>query len=644
MATYRSLTKLQIDGKDVDDKFMEDILQISVEESLHRPGMFTLIIQNDYFPGRNQDEIWRYKDLLQIGKPVKIGFIASTSESPDFDDEHPKYILEGEITAIDTNFTGKSQAPVIVRGYDVSHRLHRGRHNRSFQNMTDSDIVKKIVEEVGIKIGNIDASGVVHEYIFQSNQTNMEFLRERAARVGFELFIQDGKLNFRKPKADSEELKLKWLTNLHSFRIRVTSAEQVKEVEVRGWDYSKKRPIVSTAKSANVITNTQNGVGSETSNKFNGKSPMPKMVVVDQPVFNPKEADAIAQSLFDELGGQFINADAKAEGNTKIRPGILVSLEDMGQHSGKYYVTETRHIYSERVYSTEFSIRGSRGGNLLTALASQNKPQPGNAFLVGIVTDNLDPEGWGRVKVKFPTMTEDHASNWARIVAPGAGANRGIYWFPEINDEVLVAFEHGDMHRPYIIGGVWNGTDPTPREIGDIVAGEKVRLRGSTTRFGHKAWFVDEDKGSEKRGYYIQTGTGSGHWLRFNDTDKCIEIETAGGQKILINDVDGSVNIKANNTINNSAMASISSKAASIDHTATTNMSSKGASLNTTATANLSMSSGAAASLIAGASLSMTAGAAINMTATGTVTITAPTIFLNGLVKINGLIPMLLPL
>ncbi len=557
MANYRSLPKLEIDGKAVDNKFMEDILQISVEESLHRAGMFTLIIQNDYFPGRNQDEIWRYKDLLQIGKPVKIGFTASTTESPDFGEEHPNYILEGEITAIDTNFTGKSQAPVIVRGYDVSHRLHRGKHNRSFQNMTDSDIVKKVAEEVSIKIDQVDPSGVVHDYIFQSNQTNMEFLRARAVKIGFELFIKDGKLNFRKPKADSEELTLKWLTDLHSFRIGVTSAQQVKEVEVRGWDYSQKRPIVSTAKSANVITDTQNGVGSETSNKFNGKPPIPKMIVVDQPVFNPKEADAIAQSLCDELGGQFINADAKAEGNTKIRPGTLVNLEEMGQHSGKYYITETRHLYSERVYSTEFSIRGSRGGNLLTALSPQNKPQPGHTVLVGIVTDNEDPEGWGRVKVKLPTMTEDHASNWARIVTPGAGPSRGIYWLPEINDEVLVAFEHGDMHRPYIIGGVWNGTDPTPREIGDTVASGKVRLRASTTRFGHKAWFVDDDKGSEKRGYYIQTGTGSGHWLRFNDTEKFIEIETAGGHKIRMDDGDRTISISSTGNLKLEAQGNI---------------------------------------------------------------------------------------
>jgi phage protein D len=109
--------------------------------------------------------------------------------------------------------------------------------------MTDSDIVKKIIQEVGIKAGTIDASGVAHDYAFQENQTNMEFLRQRADRIGFELFLQDGKLNFRKPKADSKKLTLTWLTDLRSFRVRVTSAEQVKEVEVRAWDYKEKEQL-----------------------------------------------------------------------------------------------------------------------------------------------------------------------------------------------------------------------------------------------------------------------------------------------------------------------------------------------------------------------------------------------------------------
>jgi uncharacterized protein involved in type VI secretion and phage assembly len=111
-----------------------------------------------------------------------------------------------------------------------------------------------------------------------------------------------------------------------------------------------------------------------------------------------------------------------------------------------------------------------------------------------------------------------------------------MYWLPEINDEVLVAFEHGDIHHPYVIGGVWNGKDPTPRAIQDTVMGGNVRLRVAKTRYGHWAWFVDEDKGSEKRGYYIQTGTSAGHWLRFNDTEEFAEIETIGHHKVRLDD------------------------------------------------------------------------------------------------------------
>ena len=79
---------------------------------------------------------------------------------------------------------------------------------------------------------------------------------------------------------------------------------------------------------------------------------------------------------------------------------------------------------------------------------------------------------------------------------------------PEINDEVLVAFEHGDIHRPYVIGGVWNGKDATPNPVADDVANGKVRLRTFKTRVGHKIQFVEEDKGISKKGAYIETAEG----------------------------------------------------------------------------------------------------------------------------------------
>jgi uncharacterized protein involved in type VI secretion and phage assembly len=375
----------------------------------------------------------------------------------------------------------------------------------------------------------------------------MEFLRQRADRIGFELFVQNGKINFRKPKADKQKLTLTWLTDLHSFRVRVTSAEQVKEVEVRAWDYQLKKPMVSRKRQEQVLTKTQNGKGSDTSNKFKGKPPKPQMIL-NWTCFTPKEADIKAQALCDELGGQFIYADAKAEGNSDIRPGRIVTLVDMGQHSGEYYVTETRHTYHERVYMTEFSVRGLRGGNLLTALSPVNRLQPGQTFLVGIVSHNKDPKNLGRVKVKFPTLTDGHTSNWARVVAIGAGKNRGFDCVPEINDEVLVAFEQGDIHRPYVIGGVWNGKDAPPNTAAnDVGANGRVRLRTFQTRVGHKIQFVEEDKGASKKGVYIETI--GGHKLSINDSQRLVEIVTKGGQILRLDDKKRSISLTAKGNI-----------------------------------------------------------------------------------------------
>lgn len=548
--TYISQPILLLNGAEAPPELIEDILQISIEESLHLPGMFTLVINNELFPSRSFELRWDQTDYFAIGMPIEIGFTSSTTEALEFSISGSETILQGEVTSIETHFTGTSQAPLIVRGYDLSHRLHRGRYNRSFQNMTDSDIVNQIITEVGLQAGTIDPSGEPHLYVFQENQTNMEFLRERAARLGFELFVQDGLLNFRRPLA-GEIVPLKWLTNLNSLRVRVTSAEQVNAVEVRAWDYSLKQTIVSTATGAtgvatttwepvitspaptqllpattpttgplsatslNASSSTQPGTPTKTAiteAAAPAGSLTPKMIVVDRPVFNSLQSESIATAVYNELGGQYIYADGIADGNPYIRVGRVVNLLEMGKYTGQYYVTETRHLYYQRIYTTEFSVRGLQGANLMDTLSPKTRLQPGQTMLVGIVTNNQDPLGLGRVRVKFPTLTNEHESNWARMVQIGAGLNRGFDCLPEIGDEVLVGFEHGDIHRPYIIGGVWNGLDKppvsfatAPAVVDSFLPGlvnsvmttgptmGTVRLRTLKTRVGHQLNFIEED-------------------------------------------------------------------------------------------------------------------------------------------------------
>ena len=109
-----------------------------------------------------------------------------------------------------------------------------------------------------------------------------------------------------------------------------------------------------------------------------------------------------------------------------------------------------------------------------------------------IVTNNKDPDGMARVKVKLPWMADDAETDWARVVTPMAGGGRGVFFLPEVDDEVLVAFEHGNPETPYVIGSLWNGKDKPPETNGD----GKNDVRVIRSRSGHVVRLTDK-KGEE---------------------------------------------------------------------------------------------------------------------------------------------------
>ena len=645
---YLNKPVLKLNGANASEELMKDILEIVVDESLHMPSMFVIKIHNVYVAASENSEPWKNEKYFNIGDRISIGFEASTTEDIEFQvAEIENRLIDGEITGIEVKFSNTSEAHIIVRGYDVSHRLHRDRYNRSFVNCTDTDIVRRVAQETRIKIGQLDASGAVHEHVYQENQTNMEFLRERAARIGFELFVQDNKIYFRKPKSTGS-LKLEWITDIKSFDVRVTSVEQVSSVQVNSWDYSQKKLISETVSKEQLVTQTGNGNGSSIAQKFKTKQPS-KMIVVDRPVDTAKEARQMAQALCNEIGGEFVNANAKAAGNPKIRPGKVVELKKLGtRYSGKYYITGTCHRYIHGNYTTNFTVRGLREGSLLFTLPPKTHLQPGQTLLVGLVTNNKDPKGWGRVKVKFPTLAMDHESHWARVVGLGAANQRGFYCLPEINDEVLVGFEHGDIHRPYIVGGVWNGKDKTVETVADTVKNGKVRLRTIKTRTGHEIQFVEEDHKKSKAGIYITTK--GGHRIDINDSQKFIEIKTAGRHSIRMDDKRTSKKIEIktsgrNNVILNDTRSLVSVKTRTgqqltfldigmktmlrttgtinVNGAAAVNIGSGGA-VNVNAGGLVNVSAGGAASIKAGGPISAFSAAPIDLTSLSAITIKAP--------------------
>lgn len=116
-----------------------------------------------------------------------------------------------------------------------------------------------------------------------------------------------------------------------------------------------------------------------------------------------------------------------------------------------------------------------------------------NGIAVGIVTNLEDPEGLGRVRVKYPHLN-DQESQWARLVAPMAGQERGFFFRPEVEDEVLIAFELGDVRRPYILGGLWSSVDKPPPDDGNAA---ENNWRFIHSRSGHIVK-LDDTSGGEK--------------------------------------------------------------------------------------------------------------------------------------------------
>src|SRR5512140_2185397 len=161
----------KVNGAATSNELMADLLEVVVDNSLHMPSMFTLRLYN-------HDMQWLESNTFKEGDKVDI-FLGTGSGTQ---------IISGKVACIEPDFD-TTRPTLLVRGYDLSHKLYRGRKRRAFPQTTLGDVVQKMAGEAGMTAGTVETPTTVYEYIFQSNQTNAEFLLEWARRVGCEMFF-----------------------------------------------------------------------------------------------------------------------------------------------------------------------------------------------------------------------------------------------------------------------------------------------------------------------------------------------------------------------------------------------------------------------------------------------------------------------
>jgi phage protein D/phage baseplate assembly protein gpV len=480
------------------------LLQATVDDSRTMPDLFVLRF-------RDPDNAVLEKAGIKIGSPVTLSVASSESHTP-------AKLLVGEVTALEKEHDGTGTV-TTVRGLDKSHRLTRGRRVASYQQMTVSDVAKKVAQRAGLQIGMIDDTSTVHPQISQGNVSDWDFLRRLAADVGAEVAVVEGKLEFRRPTkaagapatgtaATQDPLVLELGRNLLRLRTLVTSAEQVPQVQVRGWDVTAKRAVTAVAPAKTITAE----VGEKPAD-LAGTFGAPDLVATDMPYRTHGEVQDAAKALAEQVAGGFAELEAVLQGNPLVRAGTAVTLVNAGKpFDGKYTVTATRHSFDpDSGYTTWVTVSGAQDRTLF-GLIDGIGPGAGRADERGVViaqvSDNRDPDELGRVRLTFPWLSDDFVSDWARTVQPGAGNGRGAMIVPEVGDEVLVAFEQGSFQRPYVIGGLYNGMDKPPK--GDVALVDRnsgaIDRRAFVSRTGHRLEMLEAAAGAQ--GIKISTGDG----------------------------------------------------------------------------------------------------------------------------------------
>ncbi|MGI8683979.1 MAG: VgrG-related protein [Acidimicrobiales bacterium] len=568
-----AFAKIEINGTPLPDETMGYLDAVVVENSLNLP---------DTFSARFVDQEGALIPTFarSLGAPVTISVMHEGESAP-------VKIMQGELTAVEVEFD-ETGTRTIARGMDVAYRLQGARKTKAWPQATASDVARRIAGSNGLAAGTVDATTTVYEHLVQANMTDLEFLRRLGAENDRLVVVTEGKLHFRKqPQASSAPSPGRLTTpdplklvlhgdHVKSLRATIRSAGQVKEVRVRGWDPQTKQVVVGTAQAGTSAASSGTGPA-----KLAARAGNAVHTSVTTPFGKHSEAAAAAKDLADHLGSTFAEIEGSIEGHPRLTAGETVSISNFGAPlDGKFKVSNVTHRIDARGYETSFLVCGQQDRSLMGLVAGglgagDDGRIPG--VVSGIVTDVKDPEAQGRVKVKFPWMSDDYGTSWCRMVQFGAGQDRGALFLPEVNDEVLVAFEQGDPRRPYVLGGLYNGQDK-PKAGGPITTSNgKVARRGYVSKTGSMLVFFEEPG---KEGIAILS-SDKGLRISLNKTKTTIHVASNGEIKI-----EGRSKV----TVDGGQELVLTARKVSIGASDTTSVEVKGVQIDVKASAKASVS------------------------------------------------------
>ncbi len=339
------------------------VIDLNVKDSISKPGMFTMNLYES-LNIKTQEFSWQDKGILDpaSGKEVKIYIEYANSSG-----KTKSPLITGSITALTPGFPATGVPTLSIQGLDHSFKLQKpgSKDTRTFNKIEDyADIVRTIAEENSLGVGQIDPIVKIESFTIDSERSDYSFLKWLADRFGYEFFVRNDKLYFRKPEdmgKDKEAITLAWGRELMSFSPRMSIAEVVSKVTVRGPDPKDRSKTIEGVASSSDLDFKEKGAMSAADYIKSGQRSDAEANMHDIPLCSEEEAKAIAKAAMARKNNNFITGTCQCIGLPDVRPGTNVRIEGVGKRfNGIYYIEEATHSLGDGGYTTSLEI--CRGG------------------------------------------------------------------------------------------------------------------------------------------------------------------------------------------------------------------------------------------------------------------------------------------
>ena len=524
----------------VGKRSLSSFISLQIEQNIGKHHRFQMAVEletgsNRYVHNINSSKKW-------LGESI----VVKAANTP---------IFVGVVTNVQLHREGSDFGCIIVSGYSATYRMETAHSCFSWNDTTIGDVVKKLCAEAKVQLELNPAYKENKDYICQYEESDFDFIRRLAYQYQEWMYFDGTKLIFGKPRKLADPIILEYGTTLSSLDIGLQTLARSEQVFSyhSGADREMQRMTPDLAYGHDKLSGDAFRASLGMFSKPARQHALPRISDESELInyMGRKQAAETAET-------HYITAESQVP---TLRVGSVVSLyssflERVGNISkeslGDFIIIEITHEVSQGSY---YKNRFKAIPATIKALPSPKVRMPLAETQMATVLSNADPQGKGRVRVRMNWQTDGMQTGWVRVMTPDGGSsdvksNRGFVFIPEVGDQVLLGFRHGDPARPYVMGSLFNGTTGGG-------GGQGNKCKSLTTRSG-SSLKLDDSAGSvtlHDKGGVSMNFDGGGNATTNAKSSNFVNagtnnvINVGNGSSVISSDSDGNITLKGNTAI-----------------------------------------------------------------------------------------------